>query len=259
MKRILCATVMPALVAWLWAPASSQLPPNPPENHYLVWNVGQVQTVVIQVHLDDQFGPLDPPPMLLLEKWGNPIEQKNGEPVLWDPLVHHAWYRFEPPVPQPQRLVKVEHQFGVFNLALFEAVYLINPADKHDQLPGWPEWANHYLCYTAQGPPLELPVTMNDQWGLWQNLLHEPACFCNPVEKTAPDGMVYPIMEPSMHLTCYLIDPIPFGFPFFMEDQFGFWDIDALDQCFLCLPSVKLEVIPAEEGTWGRIKSLFSN
>lgn len=258
MKRVLLLMAMVAVLALSSVPASAQGDPGLlPENHYLVWRLVNPNTFAGPVTLDDQFGSVIGD-QFVNDKWGNPLFMKNDEPVIWDETVHQNWWRLEPPVPQHLRKVKVQHQLGVFDLETFDAAYLLNPADKLDQIPGWPTWANHYLCYDAAGPPLGLTLTVTDQWGTWTVVVMDPAFFCNPVQKTDPDGNVYDIIDPNSHLTCYWVDPVSAAFTFNYDDQWGFWDNIAEQTCLVCLPSLKLQVLPTEESTWGRIKSLYS-
>ncbi len=233
-----------------------------PENHYLVWNLLDPVSITTSLFIRDQFGPLplDPVPYLVMEKWANPVFVKNGANVLHDPLVHHVWWKMDF-VPQPVRTITVENQFGVFQWRTFEAVWLLNPADKNDAIgppKEWPDWANHYLCYKAEGDPVDLSVDVSDQWGNWTTMALTPVYFCNPAEKTDPTGF-YPIIDPKLHLTCYSVQPVSVGATFINDDQFGRRVNTATDLCLLCLPSTKDVVVRTEESTWGRIKALYRN
>ena len=257
MMRVLLAIMVALSIAFVAIPAGAQPDPTFPENHYLVYNLGSpINYTTPVLSLRDQWGLWYPAPQMVIEKWQNPLLRKNFEDVLWDPFLHHAWYALTQPLPHFESII-VEHQFGTYQLLVYEAVYLLTPADKNDELGDVP-LGNHYLCYLAQGTPLEFPVDMEDQWGPSSNIVHDPFCFCNPVEKTLQDGTTYPIVNPDMHLTCYRIDPNSAGIPFFWQDQFSLWSNDAVEECLICLPSLKNPGVPTEESTWGRIKELYS-
>ncbi len=162
MKRLFITMVVLTFVGGASITTLAQLPDHPPENHYLVYNLEIPHTVFAPLGLRDQFGSYEVQSPIIQIKWGNPLELKNGEPVMWDPLLHHSWYELTEPIPNA-RFVTVEHQFGAYQLQLLDGRFLINPADKHDQIPGLPI-GNHYLCYMARGEPLEIPLELVDQW-----------------------------------------------------------------------------------------------
>ena len=253
--RVVFVLLVAVVFCWVVNPALAQPFPFGMENHYLVYQLHPT-TLSIPLILIDQFGTWQPDPDMIQEKWGNPLFAKNGQDVLFNLLLHHAWYRINP-LPFSGTVI-AEHQFGAFPLVLRDAVFLLLPSDKFDQLPGPPvPVGNHYLCYEAEGEPFDIPLQLDDQFGQWDNVAREPAYFCNPVEKIHEDGTSSGIVDPDVHLTCYRVDPITVGFPFFWDDQFGRWNNGAQFQCLVCLPSIKRFVIPTEESTWGRIKSLY--
>lgn len=256
--RVILVLLVAVFIALVAVPVGAQPGAGFPENHYLVYNLElPVDVTLPVVTLRDQWGSHNPAPQYILEKWANPLLFKNGEDVTWDPFLHHAWYRLTQPLPNIQSII-VEHQFGTYHLLVRDAVFLLTPADKNSDLGAVP-LGNHYLCYLADGTPLEFPVDMQDQWGTWPNIAHEPFCFCNPTEKILDDGTLYPIVDPNMHLTCYVVDPLVAGVPFHWNDQFGVWDNAAREQFVICLPSLKNPTSPSEDSTWGRIKSLYSD
>ena len=257
MKRLLLAIVTVAVVSLLATRSPAQIGPNPPENHYLVYLFEYTAAVDLPgLTLRDQWGTWYPGDVYYQDKWANPLFLKNGEDVTWDPLLHHAWYKLEEPLANARSVI-VEHQWGAYDLVIRNAKHLIVPADKHNQIPGIPI-GNHYLCYEAIGTPLQFPVDLSDQWGQHRQVAWEPVCFCNPVEKILPGGESYPPVDPRIHLTCYRLDPLATTRPVDWEDQFGLWVNDSSKvECLICLPSIKTDIVPTEESTWGRIKEIY--
>ncbi|PYQ15708.1 MAG: hypothetical protein DMF80_07850 [Acidobacteria bacterium] len=71
---------------------------------------------------------------------------------------------------------------------------------------------DHFRCYAElQGPSVVEPVSLKDQFtlpgALQDALVYRPVRFCNPVEKTTPDGVVTPIQDVNAHLQLFLIAP----------------------------------------------------
>jgi hypothetical protein len=160
--------------------------------------------------------------------------------------------------PQVQRIVTATDQFGENDWNVFAAVYLLVPAWKNESAPGTepPTW-NHYLCYEANGPLVNVPVTLVDQFGSITTTVMEGKYFCNPVEKTV-EGQVYPMIDPQAHLTCYMIDDDNvYDIDVTATDQFGWWQLNVNDSYCLCTPAWKGDVVRAEASTWGKIKALY--
>lgn len=267
MTRIVMITLLCVLCA---GAALVQAQPDPtqlPENHYLTYILAEPDTVQfpIPVELRDQFGMLNTS-YVVREKLANPTD-KNGEGY-YDPLRHQTWWSLKDASPDGSvHQILVTHQFGQFNWSVYNPRYLVLPANKSDDPlnpppPTPPPPGNHYLCYDAVGPPLDIGVTLVDQFGTWQPALVQPIVFCNPVEKTIA-GNIYPIVDPDVHLACYELLPAGFApYTIWMQDQFipnpPFPNV-TLDQCWFCLPSLKEVALPTEDSTWGRIKSLYKN
>ncbi len=238
------------LVAGLsWTSGSAQMVM---ENHYLVYEVPEVYSFTGPIVLTDQFRVFTAD-FAELDKFATPVA-KNGEPIL-NPSMHQTWWMIDDP--QSIWWTLIDNQFGVQRWQVKDGRYLVLPALKNE--PTMPPPWNHYKCYDALGPPLDIPVTLYDQFGSYQMIAKEPVLFCNPVEKTV-QGNVYPIMTPEAHLACYRLEPVmPGGFTAMAFDQFGDWQITLLEPCWLCLPTIKLETVPTEPSTWGKIKSLYSD
>lgn len=222
-----------------------------PENHYLVYEVPQVYVFTGQIELGDQFG-VFATPEVIFDKFATPVS-KNGEPI-FEPMLHQTWWQIFDP--QSIWWVTIANQFGQQRWQIKDGRYLVLPALKNQ--PGSPPPWNHYKCYDAFGPEVNIPVLLQDQFGTRSMVATKPKLFCNPVEKTV-NGIHYPIMYPEAHLACFeLQPPQPLGIPAMAFDQFGMWDMAILEPCWLCLPTIKLQAVPAQPETWGKIKSLYS-
>jgi hypothetical protein len=247
-----------AAVVLLSAALANGQPLLPVENHYKVYLVDPPYPLTKLVGLSDQFGSVDVT-TLVLQKFANPAEKILPDGTRYpmvDPKIHLTWWRIS--VPQPPRSVVGIDQFGAARWDLGDAVCLLNPALKDPLTPGEdpPVW-NHYLCYNALGPTVGMPVTLVDQWGNCNVVVLYGKLFCNPVEKRA-DGVVYPIIDYSAHLACYLVqNPMMFSRTYVARDQFGIWNQYALQNDCLCVPALKDEIVGNEETTWGRIKALY--
>jgi hypothetical protein len=234
------------------APAQSQ-DPTWLDNHYLVYDVVETITVPGPVFLDDQWGHSEHPEVFL-DKFANPV-MKNGEPIVNEAL-HQTWWQIDDV--QSGRRVFIENQFGPQVWFTKDARYLVLPASKNVPTPLPDGTGQHYKCYEAQGPPMDLPVQLQDQWGFFDPIVAEPVLFCNPVFKTF-QGVTSPTLNDSLHMACYRLEPPQQLIEmFFAWDQFGLWEPLTVTQAeWLCVPSAKLEFIGVEPETWGNIKKRF--
>lgn len=253
MRKELLILLAFALVVGLGWGASAQ---TVPENHYLVYDIAQPITVDIFVRLFDQFDQFFPEEFstnfLIMEKFANPVD-KNGEGI-FNELIHQTWWVIDDP--QANKEVGLINQFGHQNWNVGNGRYLILPALK--DMPGAiPPW-NHYKCYDAEGPIVDVPVLLHDQWGGFGSVAVDPVLFCNPCVKELANGEVFQIVTPEAHLAVYRLDPTLMGdVPATAYDQFGIWQITATEAIWLVLPTEKLTVIDNETTTWGGVKSLY--
>lgn len=199
----------------------------------------------------------------VLEQFANPTEKfrlDSGQNyAINDPILHYAWWRISR---QPfNALVTATNQFGDHTLNVYDARFLLNPALKNQQ--GQPPHRNHYKRYDCQGPPVNIPVRMTDQFGAWQATVTFPRFFCNPVEKRVGDpgsgGPVYPILDPRQHYICYEYQPEdPTPHPAVITDQFVTnRSVDLVPSRLLCVPTDKTGVTSANSSTWGKLKLLY--
>jgi hypothetical protein len=211
---------------------------QPGIDHYKTYEVLDGFFIAEPVWLRDQFGE-EYVDTMYLEKFATPA-MKNRQPFC-DSIAHLTWWQFDHL--EPQRLVKVQHQFGFHEFYVGNARYLLNPALKNDVTLPLPE-LNHYKCYEAFGDTiLNIQVQLVDQFDSTHVLILEPQYFCNPCEKETMDGTVYPIVDSLAHLTVYrVLNPEPYLIQALVKDQFMEQLLTLGDNFYLCLPSLKEEV-----------------
>ena len=224
-----------------------------PENHYLVYEVPETYAFTTPVSLVDQFGCYCVLGMEL-DKFATPVD-KNGE-GFYDQTLHHTWWEFY----QPQSVwwTTILNQFGEQYWQVKDSRYLLLPALKNT--PGAPPVANHYKCYDAIGPEVNIPVTLVDQFGTYNMVATAPVIFCNPTTKCIEGGQTEPIIEPVAHLACYVLEPVvSTSYTAVAYDQFGDWQVTLQEPCWLCLPTTKIGTLPTEPSTWGKIKGMYKD
>jgi len=227
-----------AIFATHWAHAGPIPGFNQPGiDHYKTYEVLDPIFITEPVILRDQFGE-EHVDTMQLTRFATPVA-KNYWPIC-DSIAHLTWWQFHHP--EPQRLVKVQHQFGYDELYVGDARYLLNPAVKNDITVPLPE-LNHYKCYEAWGDTiLNIQVQLVDQFDSTYVLILEPAYFCNPCEKETMDGTVYPIVDDLAHLTVYrVLNPEPYNIQALVKDQFMEGFLTLGENLYLCLPSLKEE------------------
>jgi len=102
-------------------------------NHYLTYFVPDPITLSGSLLLQDQFGE-SLHSALVLERFSTPVD-KSQEGII-DPLAHLTWWRLLDGVGSTFRRVVVTNQFGVQDLEVFEAEYLLAPAVKNTEPNG---------------------------------------------------------------------------------------------------------------------------
>ena len=96
---------------------------------------------------------------------------------------------------------------------------------------------DHYLCYGASGPGLDMGVTIVDQFQQQTALLLDPFLFCNPADKNGSG-----IQNLDDHLACYRYTPPGLGANevSIFNQFFPNGDVLTVAESFaLCLPSKK--------------------
>lgn len=232
---------------------------SPLWDHYKVYLTDPAPGPTMTYRLLDQFGPYDHF-VIQLERFMNPTQKQvlgGGLSDITNPDLHYSWWAVSP---QPfSAVVGAVNQFGDYTLNVHDAVYLLNPALKNQ--PGaTPPTANHYKCYLCDGPPVDVPVVLTDQFGPFQTAVALPRYLCNPVEKLIVEtGQVYPIEDPNQHYVCYeFLPPDLSTYTATMTDQFVTDHPMVLGPSeLLCVPTFKTEPTGASTGTWGRLKVLY--
>jgi len=238
-------------------PCAGAEPPVDAWDHYKVYDVLDGPPYSLPVYLQDQFV-VSQHSVLGLRKFANPVQktlEDGSTSPIFDPRLHYAWWEI---TPHPfDALVAATNQFGDQTFRLSDPRFLLNPALKNEL--GTPPIANHYKCYACDGTPINRVVTMDDQFGQWQAMVTFPRWFCNPVQKTDASGLVYPIIDARQHYVCYEFqDPDPRTFTAFMVDQFVYEvALIMTPSRLLCVPTDKLDPTPTDQGTWGRLKTMY--
>jgi energy-converting hydrogenase Eha subunit F len=236
-------------------------PPNTPPgvDHYLVYKVLNPPQYPVPVILSDQFLQHVTSQVLTLEFFMTPVN-KNHEGII-DDITHYTWWLTSA---QPfGATALVSNQFRPDQaLNVFDPHFLLNPALKGiTQPPSGPiPPKNHYRVYDANGLPIEVPVSLQDQFYQYQAMVHFPRFLAPPVEKIF-QGVVFPIFDPVAHLVIYdisMLPPVaPPPPPVFAKDEFGIWHLELGQPIFLCVPSYKTGVVGTQGTTWGKLKALY--
>lgn len=238
-------------------------PPNTPPNtdHYLVYKVLNPPQFNVPLIMSDQFIQHATYQTFTLEYFMTPVN-KNHEGLI-DDITHYTWWLVST---QPfGALALVSNQFRPDQqLHVFQPHYLFNPALK--SIPPQPPpqgpipFKNHYLAYDVTGDPIEIPVSLQDQFFQYQAQVHFPRFLAPPVEKIF-QGQVFQILDPVAHLVVYdisMLPPIPPNPPpVFVKDEFGIWQLQLGQPIFLCVPSYKTGVVSTQGTSWGRLKTLY--
>ncbi len=242
-------------------PAIANAQVSPTWDHYKLYNMIPVilPPAPIPVVLNDQFG-LRTHDVQWLALFMNPTVKEVTVPTpgifpINNPDLHYSWWRINQD--GFSGVVAANNQFGNQTLNVYGSAYLLNPARK-DQ-PGAPPTANHYKCYDCDGPSIQIPVTLTDQFDRWSTVVFFPRYFCNPVEKQVAGQPPHPIIEPNQHYVCYTISPQdPIQRVVTMTDQFMTNQTIQLNGgLMLCVPTDKLGVTPTARDTWGKVKMLY--
>ncbi len=218
------------------ASTKTELPAPPPLDHFKAYTLDfPVPAVPNEVYLEDQFSSF-PATVTEAYEFCNPVV-KNGEPF-WYPDNHLMLFDIIHGESFPDWDVVVHNQFGTQELMVGSPVKLAVPTWKlapgmHDP----PVDLDHFLLYEASGPPIGVPVFLEDEFGPEEVLVLEPVFFANPVQKT--HGDVTPILNPWGHLVFYQAIGAPIFVPIETDNQFGYSPSLALQSYYLAVPTEK--------------------
>ena len=139
-------------------------------------------------------------------------------------LEHFQCYNLKPK-PFDARTVELTDQFGFRVAEVTDRVELCNPVRKANE--PWSNRRAHLVCYTTDGPDLQTPVTVRNQFGSQQLMVHEPTQLCVPSRKWQRGESLKQISVPIDHFQCYSVEPLTPLFRFGsldrykLRDQFG--------------------------------------
>jgi hypothetical protein len=260
--RVVFVAAAGAFVAILFAAGNgwAQNPPGlGPTEHQLGYRINGPITGR-GVLLSDQFNPVLDSYGIQGPTWLSVPTIKNQEPLL-DPVTHYTWYELFSPINDPPRHMVYDNQFGEHELDVSTARFLLVPALKNP-LPGQPlrTDVNHYKCYNAVGPALNVTIDLQNQFGGGTFQLGEPFLFCNPAVKVYEQ--TFPIAYAQDHLVCYQLLPThPVSESVLVLDQFSSFgepqNVFAFEGFWFCVPTLKIEVTPAMPQTWGGLKAIY--
>lgn len=156
-----------------------------PELHHSWWAVDLVGEGW-QIDLLNQFGPqswqVGDPRFLVL-----PARKLESGPPL--PFNHYLAYdAFGPPLQLPVQLVD---QFGAVDVMVLEPLYFLNPVEKVHEGMLFPivDPQAHLACYRIDPPlPFDIPIFLEDQFGLHDVVVLDHDCLCVPSWKNIVIG-----------------------------------------------------------------------
>lgn len=188
--------------------------------------------------LQDQFG-ANPATVGRIFRLCNPAKKLHNGVVT--PIINpddHLTLIQTGPQPLVTREVTIQNQFGQQVLTTQDAHFLGVPTQKDPHGP--PQSLNHFSCYSvSNGPVLNVPIGLSDQFFQSKHRLMRPIMFCNPVQKTH-NGVVTPITNPNDHLTCYTITRANFVRQVTLHNQFGDPRFESSYADLTCVPTQKL-------------------
>ncbi len=156
--------------------------------------------------------------------------------------------------------VQFSNQFGPQTVDLSgNSVHLVNPALKNGAPGALIPVANHYKCYNCTGDPVNVTVTLKDQFFERTVLVMSPQIFCNPAIKTDSDGTSYQIIDPAQYYVAYSVDPMFVeGLTVLVTDQYlSDVELALYDDPLLWVPSTMGAPTGGRSSTWGRLKTLY--
>ena len=238
----------PALLA---VPSTkTELSAPPPLDHFKGYTLlGPVGAIENEVYLEDQFSAFWASADVAYEFFTPAVKWHEGVPTeLWYPDNDIMLFDISYTGEFPDWEVTVFNQFGPQVLGVGAPVKLAVPtAEFFDEPLPPPVDLDHFLLYEAFGPPIELPVTLDDQFVTGEEVLVlEPVFFANPVQKT--HGDVTPILNPWGHLVFYRITGDFLGVTAFFSNQFGAFSLIPWQSYYLAVPTEKWSyaVIPPD-------------
>jgi len=222
-------------------------------DHFKCYRTEPVLGVVGEIDVDDQF--LSAPARVTASDafvLCNPVEKRHrGKTEIENPNAHLVFYFLNPPLFEAPSTVEVRNQFGRQQLELLPVPLLAVPSWKDPATPptaDTPPGLDHFLCRPAFGPPLNVTVSLRDQFGSERKVkVQGPELFCNPASKVHADLLPprsFGIEHPEEHLTCYHIEEHPVSRTVTIVNQFHSSSLTVTTAFDLCVPSRKLSESP---------------
>lgn len=112
-----------------------------------------------------------------------------------------------------------------------------------DLMPDEPIVVDHTKCYLVAGEPLQIPLSLQDQFNEEKLEFLEPALLCNPVVKVhLEDERTFGIKDGAHHV-CYRFQGQPPPVQTVeVDNQFGRQKLEVQESALLCLPSSKWHI-----------------
>jgi hypothetical protein len=141
-------------------------------------------------------------------------------------------------VPIPSRTVYLNDQFGRDTASTNIMEVLANPAEK--QVPGggvYPIFDSrlHYTWWLLNNRPVNIPVTVANQFGEQQLTLNLVTYLWNPALKNETGAV--PLEN---HYKCYRCSGAPVNRQVTLRDQFGIQQTTATNPVYFCNPTEKI-------------------
>jgi hypothetical protein len=167
----------------------------------------------------------------------------NAQHGVWpaqNALEHFQCYRIKDK-PFDARTVSLTDQFGSRSAEVTKRVEVCNPVRKKKE--PFSNRRAHLVCYTTSGPALDIPVTIRNQFGSQQLMVHEPTRLCLPSRKKELGETLKRIQVPIDHFQCYKVSALTPLYrkgdvpPVRLRDQFA--DVPGVpvgDAVLLCAP-----------------------
>lgn len=166
---------------------------------------------------------------------------KNGQGVINSKahLKCYALSHYKGPT-QPHR-VSISNQFGstqVMTIVLNPPQALCAPSSKAaaGAPPGpVPTTLDHYLCYAVEASQFQpKTVKLGDQFATSTDTVVAVRSLCVPTSKNG-----FHVIQPRVHLLCYLLKSGSHGHPVAVSNQFGLLNGGVATRNRLCVPSLK--------------------
>ncbi|MCP4004725.1 MAG: hypothetical protein GY725_11060 [bacterium] len=218
----------------LCAPSTKEVVEPEPDHYQSYPTVPVVGSDGPIVTIDDQFGSQTTDLGDVVSFW---VPADKNDEGIDDPFSHLTCYDIVDGFAGPP--VIATNQFGAQPLVLGAPHSLCVPTEKLI-FPGQVD-VDHYKCYLATGAPIDVGVSIADQFQGRTTLLLEPNLFCTPASKNG-EG----IDDADTHMTCYSTNPAgapPGLIPILNQFLAGSEQIDLLGPDFLCAPSTKEVVL----------------